>query len=239
MVHYDVSHLLDNNDAVKFTFVLVLLSVSEFVMSQHHQTRDSKSPGDAGTWASRRSRKKQDPMYFDDTEIPGKCRESTHLDQHCRGERPAVQDMSRQSECTDNPWRGTRCALEHNCKLPITRMSFGICREGSVSVCSSKVTPPVSLTILQAIQSVPVPGVREAAQPDPVPVPSIEDAACPVPRSVPLLDLPLLIAPDLLDPQLIAIAMPPDLPDPPLNAVTTSLYLRDPPLTISAMPSEL
>ncbi|KAK1795997.1 hypothetical protein P4O66_009097, partial [Electrophorus voltai] len=37
----------------------------------HHQTRDSKSPGNAGTRASRRSQKKQDHVYFNDDEIPG------------------------------------------------------------------------------------------------------------------------------------------------------------------------
>ncbi|XP_035383829.1 uncharacterized protein LOC113578081 isoform X3 [Electrophorus electricus] len=37
----------------------------EFVTSQLHQARDSKSPGAVGARVSRRSRKKQDPGYFD------------------------------------------------------------------------------------------------------------------------------------------------------------------------------
>ncbi|KAK1802817.1 hypothetical protein P4O66_021355, partial [Electrophorus voltai] len=68
---------------------------SEFITSQCHQTRDSKSSDAAGTRASCRSRKKQDPMYFDNR-IPGKCQEPTGLEQCCRGERPAAQDNHRE-----------------------------------------------------------------------------------------------------------------------------------------------
>ncbi|KAK1795627.1 hypothetical protein P4O66_001123 [Electrophorus voltai] len=51
----------------------------------HHQTRDSKSPGAAGTWASRCFQKKKVSVYFDDDEISGKRQESVCLDQRCRG----------------------------------------------------------------------------------------------------------------------------------------------------------
>ncbi|KAK1804670.1 hypothetical protein P4O66_020059, partial [Electrophorus voltai] len=81
---------------------LAVSTQSEFVTSQRHQTRDSKSPGAAGTQASCHSWKKQDHVYFDD-EIPGKHQESTRLDQHCRGEWPAAQDVCFCSQPPDLP----------------------------------------------------------------------------------------------------------------------------------------
>ncbi|KAK1800063.1 hypothetical protein P4O66_006575 [Electrophorus voltai] len=101
----------------------------------------------------------------------------------------AAQDVIKQSECTNRPWLGTRWSLKRHCELPIARVSLGSCRDGSVSVYSSRVTPPVSVAILHATCPEPVPGVR--------------DAACPVPVAKPL-NLP----PDLPDPTLSASATP-------------------------------
>ncbi|KAK1797948.1 hypothetical protein P4O66_007996 [Electrophorus voltai] len=107
----------------------------------------------------------------DNDEIPGKRRESTRLDRRCGGERPAAQDVNRRSECTDNLSNITR------------------------------VTPPVSVPIPQTTQYEPIPGVRDAARPDPpgplpgmrdaarpdlVPVPVVRDAARPDPFPVPV-----------------------------------------------------
>ncbi|KAK1795656.1 hypothetical protein P4O66_001016 [Electrophorus voltai] len=65
-----LQHIANVSHAI--TEIIKPIMMSEFVKCQRQQTRDSKSPGAAGTWASRRSQKKQDPMYFDNDEFPGK-----------------------------------------------------------------------------------------------------------------------------------------------------------------------
>ncbi|KAK1786565.1 hypothetical protein P4O66_003017 [Electrophorus voltai] len=70
-------------------------------------------------------------------------------------------------------------------ELSIVRIRLENCREGSMSVSSSRVTPPVPVDILQATQYVPVPGVRDTTRPDPGPVPGMGDAARPDYGTVP------------------------------------------------------
>ncbi|KAK1805694.1 hypothetical protein P4O66_001961 [Electrophorus voltai] len=111
----------------------------------------------------------------------GKYRESACLDQCCRGERPVVQDVSRRSEGSDNLLLGTRLVLKQKCDLPIACVCSENSREGSVSLCSSRVTPPAPVAIPQATLSVPVPDMRDASCPDPVPVPGMRDAVHPDP----------------------------------------------------------
>ncbi|KAK1799326.1 hypothetical protein P4O66_007575, partial [Electrophorus voltai] len=108
-------------------------------LSQHHQSRDSKSSGNAGTRASCRSQKKQDPVYFDDDKIPGKHQESTRLDQRSRGERPAAQDV--------HPTIGDAAS-----SVPVP---------GIVDAASSVPVPG----IVDSTSSVPVLGIVDAARP--------------------------------------------------------------------------
>ncbi|KAK1787113.1 hypothetical protein P4O66_017485 [Electrophorus voltai] len=124
---------------------------SEFITSQRHQTRDSKSPArrvHGHLFVPGKSR-----IPFNNDEIPGKHQESARLDRRCRGEWPAAQDVSRRSGCTDDPFLGTRLVVKCKCELPTVRVRSGSRREGSVSVCSSRVTPPVSVAIPQATQA--------------------------------------------------------------------------------------
>ncbi|KAK1794076.1 hypothetical protein P4O66_010984, partial [Electrophorus voltai] len=127
------------------------------------------------------SGKKQDHVYFDD-EIPGKYRESTCLDQGYGWKRPVVQDVSRRSECTE-------------------------LLRGQFSLCSSRVTQPVPVAILQATRPDPVPGMVDATRP--------VTRSVPVAKHLDLLKLPPLIAPELLDLlPLNAAAAPSDPPRP-------------------------
>ncbi|KAK1788617.1 hypothetical protein P4O66_002688 [Electrophorus voltai] len=132
---------------------------SQFITSQRHQTRDSKSPGAAGTRASRRPRKKQDHIYFDDDEIPGKRQESTRLDQRCRGS-----------------------SLQ--CKTVTPPVSVAIpqaTQYGLVPGVRDAVHPDPVPSVRDAARPGPVPGVGDAARPDPGPVPGVRDTARPHP----------------------------------------------------------
>ncbi|KAK1785019.1 hypothetical protein P4O66_018447 [Electrophorus voltai] len=146
---------------------------SEFITSQGHQTRDSKSPGAVGTWASRRSQKKQDHVYFDDNKIPGKRQESTHLDQCCRGERPAAQDMMPVAilqATRPDPVPSVRDAT-HPDPVP-----------GIVDAASKNVPGVRDAT---CPDPGPVPGARDTTHPDPGPVPCVREATHPDPGPVP------------------------------------------------------
>ncbi|XP_035380302.1 uncharacterized protein LOC113588851 [Electrophorus electricus] len=137
-------------------------SASEFVKCQRQQTRDSKSPGAAGTWASRRSQKKQDPMYFDNDEFPGSPHQ--YLSRKppsmvlfpTSASRPSTNDRR---SCTSRPPGPTAA----DCRCP----GFG------PAAAAVPLEPP--LLIAAAVHLDP-----------PVPVPVVEEPTTPVPRARPV-----------------------------------------------------
>ncbi|KAK1784690.1 hypothetical protein P4O66_003367 [Electrophorus voltai] len=124
---------------------LAVSTESKFITSQHHQTRDSKSPRAVATRVSHRSQKKQAHVYFDDDDIPGSL--NLYLWLFCKPPSlipvPGLRDTARPDP------------------VPVT-----------VDV-TTKNVPSIRDTTQP--DPGPVPSVRDSAHPDLVPVPSVRD----------------------------------------------------------------